>query len=605
MKCFVGCTRLTVYHKERKMFQGEKRKNYISLLILSLIISFLYWNSLYWTEKNYEWRKVCICLLIVFCVAFLPFALVRIQRINDYISLKRKEIKKLNSFAKDNGKRILIYCLIYGIAILLSYLITLILSQFHYKQAFNLYRFFFSLTLVYLTLTIFLLRKIAAVKPEILCLAVILILGVFLIKVSPAIVGVSWDDEIHYERTLNLTNYPSGVMYKADIKMIDEQYNNLKSHLGYDRVSKEKYSKELNEMYERREVETYSFEQYGFWSVAYIPSAIGIILGRGLGLSFTGIFMLGKFFNLLAYALLIYYAVKKIKYGKILIMVIGLIPTNVFMAASYSYDPWIIGFIILGYAYFFSYLQEENSMVGDKEILIPIILITAGCLPKAIYFPLLFPVMLIPRKKLIDKMPRKRVIMYVLTAMIFLVITFLLPMLLGIEMSDLRGGTDVNSTEQIKFILKNPIFYAQVLYGFYKSYLAITNIGYGFQHYAYMGYGMLWGIVTLIVVVVAFLDRDDKKSVSIWIKLAGIIAGIGAIILATTALYISFTGVGATTVAGMHDRYVFPTIFPILYLLGIDGGKHGINKSAFACVPVYIIALTFLYNVNMLCVTLY
>ena len=586
------------------MFRVENKKKYVSLLIVSLVISILLWNSLYWPESGFNLRKISILLILAGFVFFLPFVLVKVPRLNEFVVRQKDKIESLLVNVKEKKKRIAICILEYGFITLLAYFITLFLGRYHYYQAFNLYRFFFSFTVLCLILTIFLLRKVAAVKPEILCVIVLLILGVFFIKVSPSLLGVSWDDEIHYERTLNLANFPNGIMYKADIKIIDEQYDNLKTHFGYDRVSKENYAEELDEMYERREIEHYSFDQYAVWSIAYIPSAIGIVLGRGLGLSFTNIFMMGKLFNLFTYALLIYLAVKKIHYGKILITVIGLIPTNVFMAASYSYDPWIIGFIILGYAYFFSYLQEEKK-ISDKEMMISIILITIGCLPKAIYFPLLFPLIFVSKERLRNKEQRKRFIIYVLIAIAFLVITFLLPMLFGSEMSDVRGGNDVDSTEQIKFILKNPIYYLRVLYGFYKSYLSISSIGYGFQHYAYMGYGMFWGIVTLIVVVVAFLDRDEKKSVNIWIKFSGIIAGIGSIILATTALYISFTGVGANTVAGMHDRYVFPTIFPILYLLGVDGGKHGINKSAFSCVPVFIIALTFLYNVNMLCVSLY
>lgn len=586
------------------MFQVENKKNYISLLIVSIIISILFWNSLYWPENSFKLRKNSILFILVGCVVLLPIVMVKIPKLNSFVIKQKDRIESLLAYVKEKKKRIAIGIFEYGLMAMLAYFITLFLGRYHYHQAFNIYRFFFSFTLLCLILTVFLLRKVAAVKPEILCVIVLLILGVFFIRVSPVLVGVSWDDEIHYERTLNLANFPNGIMYKADVKIIDEQYDNLINHFGYDRVSKEKYAKELNEMYELGEIESYSFNQYGVWSIAYIPSAIGIILGRGLGLSFTSIFMMGKFFNLFTYALLIYLAVKKIHYGKMLITVIGLIPTNVFMAASYSYDPWIIGFTILGYAYFFSYLQEEKK-ISDKEMLISIILMTIGCLPKAIYFPLLFPLMFVSRENLSNKKQRKRFIVYILVAMAFLVITFLLPMLSGSAMSDMRGGNDVNSTEQIKFILNNPIYYLRVLYGFYKSYLAINSIGYGFQHYAYMGYGMFWGIVTLIVVVVAFLDRDEKKSVNIWIRFSGIIAGMSAIILATTALYISFTGVGSNTVAGMHDRYVFPTIFPILYLLGVDGGKHGINKSVFSCVPVLVIALTFLYNVNMLCVSLY
>lgn len=592
-------------NSERCDMNIERKKNYIILLIVVTAVVLLYNNSFYWPSGEFEHRKVIVQLVSIVCILVVPIFAVKIKKINNFICKQRLMLHNLCAFVRKRWKKVCLYLIMYIAALFVAYFFVIIIERFHYHEGFNINRFYLLVTILWLVLTYFLMRKIAFRKPEVMFLLTILIIGTFFIKVSPINLGVSWDDEIHYERTLVLANCANGIMYKADMKNIDDQLYNLENHLGYDRISKESYSNELEKIYNNKELVQYSFDYYGVWILAYIPSAIGIILARGLCLPYTYVFMMGKFFNLLMYSALICLAIRKINYGKILIAVIGLIPTNVFMAASYAYDPWVIGFIILGFSYFFSMMQDEKK-INTKDMLICITMFVLGCLPKAIYFPVLFPLLFVPKKKYKSDKEWKITILLILAAGVFLVMTFLMPMLLsGPGTGDVRGGSDVNSTEQIKFILENSIYYIRILYCFFKSYLAIDSIGYGFQHFAYMGYGMFWGIVTLIVVVVAFLDRDERKSVNVWIKVSGIIGCLAAIILATTALYISFTGVGANTVAGMHDRYVFPLIFPILYFIGVDGGRHAINKNVFACLPMFIIALTFLYNINMLCVSQY
>ncbi len=70
-------------------------------------------------------------------------------------------------------------------------------------------------------------------------------------------------------------------------------------------------------------------------------------------------------------------------------------------------------------------------------------------------------------------------------------------------------------------------------------------------------------------------------------------------------LYISYTAVGAQTVAGMQTRYMLPPVFPSLYSIGAGGTTQKINKNAFVCVPMLIIALAFVFDMFRLCVLHY
>ena len=60
------------------------------------------------------------------------------------------------------------------------------------------------------------------------------------------------------------------------------------------------------------------------------------------------------------------------------------------------------------------------------------------------------------------------------------------------------------------------------------------------------------------------------------------------VVLVATALYISFTAVGADYIAGCQPRYLLPLLFPMAYFIGVDGVTTKINKNAMAVAAVSI-----------------
>lgn len=580
----------------------NRKQVYILVLLVMAILMAVFANSFYWPYEEFSKRKFLVGL-IVFCgVVIVPVLAVTIE---EFYRRVKKYIHCVNCIAEkiwERKKRVAFFLCIALVGMGLSWVATYIVSRFMLQTEYNLHLFYTIVAVGAIVLFAIFMWKNAAQKPESIFVVIALILGIFCIGVTPDRVGVSWDDEIHYARTLEVSNFLNGIMYEADEKNIREYVDNIYARTGYDRQSDHRYREELENVYEAKEWNAHEFSDYAVYSVSYIPSAIGIILARGLGLSYIGVFNMGRFFNLIMYVLLIYLAIKRIKYGKILIATIGLIPTSIFMAASYSYDPWVTGFTILGFAYFFAELQDDKPL-ENKNILIMIGAITLGCFPKATYFPMLFPLLFIPKKKFNSSKQRGFYYLMVVGAGAILVSTYLLPMLInGAGTGDFRGGPDVNSTEQIRFILNNPLEYAKILLKFDLDYVALANSGSMLQKFAYVGNGYLYSTVGLTLVVMAFLDRGENEKNYIRIKGAGLLGCTAAIIVSTTALYVSFTAVASGTVAGMQGRYIVPTIYPALYSLGIGGITHKINKNAFVCVPMLLIAITFIGNMAYFCV---
>jgi uncharacterized membrane protein len=127
----------------------------------------------------------------------------------------------------------------------------------------------------------------------------------------------------------------------------------------------------------------------------------------------------------------------------LVVSLIGLIPTCTFIATSYSYDWWVIGMIVVGYSMLFGWIQRGEKISTSRFVAIMLILI-CGILPKATYFPLLFPMLLLKKEKYNNS---KACRILTVVSMLFLIGTFMIPMLIGgAGGGDARGGTEVKAT---------------------------------------------------------------------------------------------------------------------------------------------------------------
>ena len=106
----------------------------------------------------------------------------------------------------------------------------------------------------------------------------------------------------------------------------------------------------------------------GIGSVSYMPSAVFMMLARGIGLKFSFVYIFGKFANTLLLAVLVYCSMKKLKDGKIVVLLVALIPTNMYLAANYSYDTWLTGWAMLGLSTFFGELQQKEKKIDLKTV---------------------------------------------------------------------------------------------------------------------------------------------------------------------------------------------------------------------------------------------
>ncbi len=568
------------------------------MLIIMSVAMFLFYRSFYWQQSGFSKRKLLEAVIIIFGVVVVPAAIVCINPLNNIVSNIFVKFKQLFNLIKENKKKTVVYVVI---VVLIYPIVYLVMHGF----TDNKYTILAVATVCYVLFFLYALRNYAVKRTEILFAIVALLIGTFQISTIPLLPGMSADDEAHYERTLVLANVFNGVYYEAEVKAFENYASVILEHDTYDKESRNERYEEYNKLYAEKSVINHGFGERGVWSVAYVPSAIGIILAKGLSLSFTNTLFLSKFMNLLAYVIVSYFAIKIIKSGKVLMSVLCLIPTLIYLAGNFSYDTWVFAFMMLGFSFFANMVRTERK-IENKEFIAMNICFLIGILPKAIYVFALIPLLFIPRTRFKARKQRALYYVFIVVTVLLLMASFLIPLLLNTGgASDVRGGADVNSAGQIQYILANKGEFVKNLGAFLNSFLSLDKQNALVQYYEYLGKGQFTVLTIVVIAIVAFVDKAEKVKDAIAVRVSSFITFIICNAMVAVSMYIIFTAVASESVAGCQNRYILPTLIP-LCLFVIPGIKaERIDKNRLAIVSIAIISLTFIFNIYYLSIIYY
>lgn len=470
---------------------------------------------------------------------------------------------------------------------------------------FNFYRFIFILAVEILFVFFVLFRKKIGKNPEYAFFIIAFVCGT-LISIGETRSFISWDDHIHYKRVDNMTLKN---IFKKKITDIYARTNSVPHSFSikeqktldnyFDNDTKKQTSKNKE----------YNFSLIKFYNnLGYLPSSLAIIIGKILHLPYHIIFVLGRWVNILVFSAVVFLAIRKIESGKIILATVALLPTSIFLASNYSYDSWVTAFSMLGLVYLFSALQKPDQKITTREIIIMLGTLIIGCGPKAIYFPLLLLLFLLKPIKFDSIRQYKKFIIATIISILFVLGSFILPFIInGPGDGDGRGGKDVNSTEQVRFILSEPVAYAKILLSFIGEYLGFRNTQGFIASFAYLGniYGHL--ILFITIIIVAFTDKNnlDKETSNLKTKFLTILIYFGTVALISTALYITFTPVRSQIINGVQPRYLFPLLFPLLFVIGNYRIKIPLNKNIYSLIIFVIMSFVLMQGIWNLIIKLY
>ncbi len=472
-----------------------------------------------------------------------------------------------------------------------------LISRLVFGQSFNQYRFFFVLAIISLVLFFWFFRKKIGDKPEIGFLAIALICGTLLAFSEPKYY-VSWDEQIHFKHAEKITSGVFKGMYSRPNK----------SPFSYS-IAEQKQNDALMESQYKKPKTKSSNGKKIYTQIAYIPSMIAMALGYGAHIPYNIVFVIGRWFNLLAYAMVVYFAIKRLKSGKMIMAVIALFPTSIFLASNYNHDSWVTAFMMLGLAYLFSELQEPNKKINLKDTIIMIGAFVVGLGPKTVYAPIMLLLFLLKPSKFHSFKRYRQYLIACMGAMLLVLSVILLPILFNGPGSggDSRGGSAVDSSQQIKFILSDPIAYAKILLNFMVGYLGMESSKGFVTSFAYLRSMAGYFLVFLSLVAVVFLDKNeiDKKISTFAIRTSVVLLSLITISIICTGLYVGFTSVRSLSIAGVQPRYLIPLLFPMLYVIGSSRVKNPFNRNIFNFIILALMSGVFLNGVWTLIISKY
>ncbi len=449
------------------------------------------------------------------------------------------------------------------------------------KISFNIYLFLliFVCYFVFLTIYFYCKKSLFNGKIEYLFLTIAISFGLLMIIFQPTANNYSWDDQIHYKITYQVFELDGKTEWEEAIYLIGtrgvfKNINTYEEHFLQNEVvnsaSKIVYVTDNS-----------PFIQYN--QVGYLAPGLVLKLSRIIHLPVVLGFRLSKVAILLVYCLLAFLAIKIIPRGKILLATISLLPSSLFLASEYSYDPPIIAGIILYVASFINVLENKNQKVDFKTCLILILSILISSFIKAVYIPLILLLLFIPKEKFKNEDEFKHFKLGVILIFVLMMGTFVFPTVANpSSYTDLRGG-NTSVSEQLKNILHHPFGYLEILKNnafanFFERLFGEATL----YNFGYLQSGKFHSIVYFLVLITliftATVDtykKDITKKDKI-LKIVSLILILGIIVLIWTALYLAYTPVLEKTISGVQNRYFLPLLAPIGILI-FSNNKIKIN----------------------------
>ena len=547
------------------------------------------------------------------------------------VAITNDRIRSVGRFLVDNCRAFAKRKRTIGLALLISVLFSLAVTNISVtKTGYIDFRLSFTSFSVLISILLIVLNwSEIQVKLEYLFLLIAVPFGLCYCVLMPFIPEISWDGQIHFRNANCLSFLMNAEFTEADILMTDPYAVTTLGLLGSGEISSVWNPNQdvvsLNQAQEQaarldrfgsvtvcdgfsKPLSESNGESYLSASVVgVLPQAIGLWTGRLLGMSIIGRLLIARIFSSIFYIVIVFYGIKSLRKGKILVSTLALLITPFLMASNFSYDPWCFALFIFSACHFVGKLQEGPCSLDTYSVLVILISFTIGCLAKAVYFPLILVLLATPRNYYSDSCSKKKVGILIGLSIVFLAATFVIPTLVaslsGTEVPDTRAQPGVSSSGQIKFALMHPRFFAKTMLTFVVSFISTMPITASLGSYFPYLYNSpdILGYLSWVLVICALVFDCNEKDFAFGCKLrvSAVITLVISLLLSIAALYAAFTPVGFDTVLGYQWRYLIQ-LYPVFFLIVVSLPKP-LSKLSFGCrfnkaFPVAFAVLEFTYQ---------
>lgn len=296
--------------------------------------------------------------------------------------------------------------------------------------------------------------------------------------------------------------------------------------------------------------------------VGYVPQIIAFIFAKTFSLSALFGFYLARLLNLLFSAFLVYFAIRIIPFGKMVLLMIALLPMTLQQFSSLSYDPLHIATALLFIACILKSAHEKDRRVDWRTIVLLFSLSILGLNIKMGYILLTFLIFMLPKSKFSKK---QNYWLFTIGFVFLNLVTFaiLYKLYFGTGVAPSIGGS-VNPAMQLSYIFTNPIdflslMFNQVYYSFnfyFETFLYKT----GWLRVSMSG---RWYVFLVIGIFVAMKSESEKVFLSLRQRLILFAVFFMCFILVFAGMYLTWNELGAEAINGVQGRYLL-AISPLL-----------------------------------------
>ena len=308
---------------------------------------------------------------------------------------------------------------------------------------------------------------------------------------------------------------------------------------------------------------------------AYLAPALGITLGRLIGVNCMILAFMGRFFNLLFFGIMVYESMKVLPFGKTVVWGVSLLPMSLHLAASYSYDTFLMGMSFFFGSYCI-YLAYAKPVVQKRDIAILAVLAAAFGPCKMVYAVMLGFALLIPVKKFGGwknwTISAGTVLAAFAVSMVLVNRSTIATYASG---SDNYVSWAAEEGFSIPLILHNPLLYVRIMYN------SLVHLG---DEWTLQLFGGSLGNLDPVLSVPFFVSlvmgaclvllsirnagealyMKGKQKVWICFLAAACLAGL------MTAMLVGWTPMSSTVIEGVQGRYLIPVIPFVLMCMKND-----------------------------------
>lgn len=414
----------------------------------------------------------------------------------------------------------------------------------------------------------------AAVRPERLFLAASIVLGILYFLVLPCMLVP--DSSNHFVRSYLLTRgmlvLPAGGQVTIP--------SNLLPYASYT-YTPYILLHSLSEPIDWSNTITYDAVNMALYSpLNYIVQAVGILAASLVTQNANAMQVIGAAFNYVVCTGILYWSIKKVPYGKTVIMILALVPMAVQERASLSADSITYACVIAMLA-FCLHMQERQEPMKRREYVQMFLLLIMAASCKVIYFVIGFMILLIPAERFGREGQSTRMRAMVTKAAGCVVLLVFSVGWIGFAsgyLGSTRAGGD--TAAKVDIILHQTVRYIYILNK------TVMNDGISYL-YEMIGYKMgptnilispLIIFMAIVVIMIAIVvdvnvthpaiatDADHENTRWAWLRhryfrcLYMLAIATGICLLVMTSLYIQWTSLEAATysIEGLQGRYFMP-----------------------------------------------